>query len=183
MSTNTSYLNKGPMIADSIVSKIKLVIGGLFGFFFLFAIIASIVEYSSMDRSDLLIAVIFFIPFALLFNSGLRQGRRPRLARRYDQIFSSDRNGFVSLKELCDQTGKESGKVQSELEKLFRRGYFSGVNLRQGENPGVFIADARIGEEGIGFVDVKCEYCGATSRLRAGSKGKCSYCGAPMEGR
>lgn len=183
MSTQTSYLNKGPIIADRIISIIKLGFGGFFGFIFLFAIIASITEYSSMDISDLGFSIILFIPFALLFRSGLKQGRRPRLARRYDQIFSSDRNGFVSLKELCDQTGKEAGKVQTELEKLFRRGYFSGVNLRQGDNPGVFIADARIGEEGIGFIDVKCEYCGATSRLRAGSKGKCSYCGAPMEGK
>ena len=183
MHRQSSYLNRLPMILDRIISIIKLVNGGFFGFIFLVAIFGSITSTSGFDLDDLTLSVLVFLPFALLFRSGLRQSRRPGLARRYDQIFVSDRNGFVTLQEMSEQTGKAPEKVQKELEKLFRKGYFSGVNLRQGTNPGVFIADARMGEEGIGFIDVQCEYCGATSRLRAGTHGKCEYCGAPLEGK
>ena len=86
----------------------------------------------------------------------------------------------VTAEELCAQTGKSQDAVFKELETLFQKGFFQNCGLRRGGVPCVIIADAMNGESGVGFADVTCASCGATTRMRAGSRGHCPYCGKPI---
>lgn len=120
----------------------------------------------------------------LLVRSSLLRGEIER-AKRYERIFSGDRDGDVTMEELCRVTGKSRAAVLKELEPLFRKNYFAGCVLEAGGDPRVVIDDAWAGPEGFGtgFVSVKCEYCGGVTRIRSGKRGICSFCGAPIEGK
>ena len=102
-------------------------------------------------------------------------------ARRYAELFGADRDGFVELRELTRATGLSEQKLLVRLDRLFNAGLFCFCTLqRGGARPGVLLSDARVSDEAVGFVNVKCASCGGTSRIRAGTVGKCEYCGSPI---
>lgn len=127
--------------------------------------------------------IILMASCAIPIYIGKKKKGETAAARRYEKIFGNDVDGTVTAEELSSKTGKPSFKIFSELEVLFRKGYFQNCNLQLGGNPCVKINNALDDDTlGAGFVEVKCPNCGGTSRIRAGTYGKCSYCGESLFG-
>lgn len=180
MNPHIRYLSLSTVAQKLIMQKVLLVLGGILTVFFTFGVVGGILDYSEGLRKGIPVYAVFLIPSVLVFLMGLNIGRQIGAARRYETIFSADRDGVVALGELVGQMGKSEMKIFMELEKLFRAGYFVNCTLQRGGAPCVLIVDAMVGETGVGFVTVACINCGGQSRIRAGSRGACQYCGAPI---
>ncbi len=158
-----------------------LISGSIITVFFGFGFVGGIFDLGTGLREFVPLYLVLMIPGLLLLWSGYRCGRLDEAARRYETIFDTDRDGFVTLEELTRQTNRDGDKIFSELEVLFRKGYFTSCTLQRGGVPCVILADAMTGETGTGFAVVKCPNCGAANRIRAGSRSQCTYCGAGVE--
>ena len=149
--------------------------------FFLFGILQGIFGNDQVLRDGLVTCVVMEVPFVLMFLAGLRNGRRAGLVRRYNLIFMCDMDGIVTLDELSRQMGKPAEKILSQLEWLFQRGLFCDCTLQMGGEPCVILS-GKAGSRSS-FVNVVCEKCNGTTRLRAGTSGKCEYCGSAISAR
>ena len=178
--SSASYLSQVVVFEQERKRKICFIAGAIGACFFLFGIVEGLIGATPALREGLPLYVICFAAFALLLLNGVRVSKRIDAAKRYETIFVADRDGVVTAEELCAQTGKSQDAVFKELETLFQKGFFQNCGLRRGGVPCVIIADAMNGESGVGFADVTCASCGATTRMRAGSRGHCPYCGKPI---
>ena len=173
------YLSTATTAVQTVYSKFEKLLGGCGVGLSVIAMVLAITdeELRPYFWAYLAFAAVFAVPLYL----GIRRGQRAELAKRYETIFASDRNGIVTIEELCGQTAKDPQKVLSELETLIRKGYFRDITLQRGTStPCVIINDAMVGERGIGFVYVRCDNCGGMNHIRAGSHGSCEFCGAPI---
>lgn len=179
---NIRYLNESIIRAHEGKKKVQLIVGGILAAFNLFGIVE--VVAGEIDKKNLPVYVVFMFPAILLLCLGIRTGMLIESARRYETVFGGDRDGIITVEELSTQMGKPGYKIFSELEKVFRRGYFQNCSLQQGGHPAVIINDMLYeGSDGVGFLEVKCSNCGGVNRIRNGAAGKCSYCGAPIAGK
>ena len=174
-----NYLDTNTVSKQEQKKKRLLIAGAIITAFFAFGVIGGITGYSEDLKDGITIYAVFMIPGLILLYSGYKTGRMNDLARRYETIFSGDRDGFVHIEELTRQTGKDSGKVFSELDSLFGKGYFHDCTLQRGGQAGVILTGRSDGE-GIDFTVVKCESCGGTNRIRKGTAGVCEYCGSDI---
>ena len=181
MNDTYKYLSLDFLESQEKKKKRHLIAGWIVTIFFAFGVVAGIMDVDSDLRKYTVIYFIFILPGLALLWSGYRCGMLNDAARRYETIFDTDRDGIVTMEELSRQINKDTGRIFSELEVLFRKGYFTSCTLQRGGNPCVILSDAMTGETGTGFAVVKCSNCGASSRIRAGSRSQCIYCGAPLE--
>ena len=161
--------------------NIQMGVGGFLMALHLFGIVEGLVGDNQELRDGLVTNLVMFAVFALLFFLGLRNAKKSGLVRRYNQIFMCDADGMVTMDELARQVGRPPEKVISELEWLFQKGVFCDCTLQKEGSPGVILA-GRTGSK-TSFVNVVCEQCNGTTRLRAGTYGKCEYCGSPISSR
>ena len=176
-----TYISNDVLGRLSFKKNIQVVVGGFFTTFFVLGIIGGLMKDDQVFWDGLISGIIILLPFVLLFLSGIRNSRKIGLARRYNLIFMCDGDGTVTVHELANQIGKPSVKVLSQLEWLFRKGVFCDCTLQQGGEPCVILS-GRTGSK-TSFVNVVCEKCNGTTRLRAGTFGKCEYCGSPISRR
>lgn len=176
-----TYISNDVLGRLSFKKNIQVVVGGFFTTFFLLGIIGGLMKDDQVFWDGLISGIIILLPFVLLFLSGIRNSRKIGLARRYNLIFMCDGDGTVTVHELANQIGKPSVKVLSQLEWLFRKGVFCDCTLQQGGEPCVILS-GRTGSK-TSFVNVVCEKCNGTTRLRAGTFGKCEYCGSAISSR
>lgn len=176
-----TYISKSAIASLILKKHIQMVIGGFFSVIFLYGLIAGLAGHNEKLREGIITYIVMLIPSALLFINGMRNGRRAGLAQRYDSIFMCDIDGTVTIGELARQAGKPPFKVLSELEWLFRKGVFRDCTLQKQGMPCVILS----GREGskTSFVNVVCEKCNGTTKLRAGTSGKCEYCGNSITSR
>lgn len=176
-----TYISNDALGRLSFKKNIQVVVGGFFTTFFVLGIIGGLMKDDQVFWDGLISGIIILLPFVLLFLSGIRNSRKIGLARRYNLIFMCDGDGTVTVHELANQIGKPSVKVLSQLEWLFRKGVFCDCTLQQGGEPCVILS-GRTGSK-TSFVNVVCEKCNGTTRLRAGTFGKCEYCGSAISSR
>ena len=176
-----TYISNDVIGRLSFKKNIQVVVGGFFTTFFVLGIIGGLMKDDQVFWDGLISGIIILLPFVLLFLSGIRNSRKIGLARRYNLIFMCDGDGTVTVHELANQIGKPSVKVLSQLEWLFRKGVFCDCTLQQGGEPCVILS-GRTGSK-TSFVNVVCEKCNGTTRLRAGTFGKCEYCGSAISSR
>lgn len=176
-----TYISKIAIARLTIKKHIQITIGGFFTAVFLFGIISGVTGYNENLRDNLITNVVMIVPSALLLLNGIKNGRVAARAYRYNSIFMCDVDGTVTINELANQSGKPPFKVISELEKLFEKGVFCDCTLQKQGSPCVILS----GREGskTGFVNIVCEKCNGTTRIRAGSSGKCEYCGNAISSR
>ena len=176
-----TYISKIAIARLTIKKHIQIIIGGFFTAVFLFGIISGVTGYNENLRDNLITNVVMIVPSALLLLNGIKNGRMAARAYRYNSIFMCDVDGTVTINELAKQSGKPPFKVLSELEKLFEKGVFCECTLQKQGSPCVILS----GREGskTGFVNIVCEKCNGTTRIRAGSSGKCEYCGNAISSR
>lgn len=176
-----TYISKIAIARLTIKKHIQIIIGGFFTAVFLFGIISGVTGYNENLRDNLITNVVMIVPSALLLLNGIKNGRMAARAYRYNSIFMCDVDGTVTINELANQSGKPPFKVISELEKLFEKGVFCECTLQKQGSPCVILS----GREGskTGFVNIVCEKCNGTTRIRAGSSGKCEYCGNAISSR
>ena len=188
MKTNTklffgggTYISAAAIASLTLKKHIQMIIGGFFTAVFLFGIISGVTGYNENLRDNLITNVVMIVPSALLLLNGIKNGRMAARAYRYNSIFMCDVDGTVTINELANQSGKPPFKVISELEKLFAKGVFCECTLQKQGSPCVILS----GREGskTGFVNIVCEKCNGTTRIRAGSSGKCEYCGNAISSR
>lgn len=176
------YLNQNRILKLEHSKKLRFGWGLGLMIFFGLALGGSFTGETSTEPSTF---VLIFIGLAgggyLLFRSR-KLGQQRETAVRYEQCFSADRDGVVTMAELSRATGKDSGIILRELEQLFRQNFFTGCAFQRGENPCVVIYDADV-EGQSGFVSVECPHCGGSSRIRIGSQTKCEYCGSPISAK
>lgn len=180
-SDGRTYISKIAIARLTIKKHIQIIIGGFFTAVFLFGIISGVTGYNENLRDNLITNVVMIVPSALLLLNGIKNGRMAARAYRYNSIFMCDVDGTVTINELVNQSGKPPFKVISELEKLFEKGVFCECTLQKQGSPCVILS----GREGskTGFVNIVCEKCNGTTRIRAGSSGKCEYCGNAISSR
>lgn len=176
-----TYISKIAIARLTIKKHIQIIIGGFFTAVFLFGIISGVTGYNENLRDNLITNAVMIVPSALLLLNGIKNGRMAARAYRYNSIFMCDVDGTVTINELANQSGKPPFKVISELEKLFEKGVFCECTLQKQGSPCVILS----GREGskTGFVNIVCEKCNGTTRIRAGSSGKCEYCGNAISSR
>ena len=176
-----TYISKVAIARLTLKKHIQMIIGGFFTAVFLFGIISGVTGYNEELRDNLITNIVMVVPSGLLLLNGIKNGRRAGLAYRYNSIFMCDADGMVTIDELAKQSGKPPFKVLSELEKLFGKGVFCDCTLQKQGMPCVILS----GREGskTSFVNIVCEKCNGTTRIRAGSSGKCEYCGNAISSR
>lgn len=169
-----TYISAAAIARLTLKKHIQMIIGGFFTAVFLFGIISGVTGYNENLRDNLITNIVMLIPSALMLTNGIKNGIRANLARRYDSIFMCDQDGTVTIEELSKQAGKPSYKVLSELEWLFGKGVFRDCTLQKHGLPCVLLSGRENSK--TSFVNVVCEKCNGTTRIRAGSSGKCEYC-------
>lgn len=179
--SNGTYISNIVVGKLSVKKNIQMIIGGFWTVFFLYAIIEGLLGNNEILRDGIVSSITLCILFLLLFLAGVRNSKKLGLVRRYNSIFMCDSNGTVTIDELSRQTGKEPVKILSELEWLFQHGVFCDCTLQKAGMPCVILS----GKDGskTSFVNVVCEKCNGTTRLRAGTSGKCDYCGSAISSR
>ena len=179
--TNGLYLSKKTLVKAGIRKRIMVISGGILTVLFAISVLMAIVGYSEDLRQNLIIYVALLIPSALLLYKGMKAGVLTELANRYNSIFECDRDGVVTISELTKQTGKAASKILSELERLLEKGYLCNCSLQKSGQQCVILSDGTADKDDSGFVNVVCDICGGTTRLRAGSSGVCEYCGKALK--
>ena len=176
-----TYISNIAVRSLSVKKNIQMIIGGFWTAFFLYGIIEGLIGNNEILRNGIVSSITLCILFLLLFLSGVRNSKKLGLVRRYNSIFMCDSNGTVTIDELSRQTGKSPVKILSELEWLFQHGMFCDCTLQKAGIPCVILS----GKEGskTSFVNVICEKCNGTTKLRAGTYGKCDYCGSAISSR
>ena len=190
MKTNTNtklfsgggtYISAVAIARLTLKKHIQMIIGGFFTAVFLFGIISGVTGYNEKLRDNLITNIVMLVPSALMFINGIKNGIRANLARRYDSIFMCDQDGTVTIEEISKQMGKPSYKALSELEWFFGKGVFRDCTLQKQGSPCVLLSGRENSK--TSFVNVVCEKCNGTTRIRAGSSGKCEYCGNAISSR
>lgn len=179
--TNGLYLSKKTLVKAGIKKRIMVISGGILTVLFATSVLMAIMDSGNELRQNLIIYVALLIPSVLLLYQGMKAGSLTDLANRYNSIFECDRDGVVTISELTKQTGKATSKILSELEHLLEKGYLCNCSLQKNGQPCVILSDGTAGKDGSGFVNVVCDVCGGTTRLRAGSSGRCEYCGSALK--
>lgn len=170
-----TYISKIAIARLTLKKHIQMIIGGFFTAVFLFGIISGVTGYNEKLRDNLITNIVMLVPSALLLINGIKNGRMAGRAYRYNSIFMCDIDGTVTIEELARQAGKMPFKVLSELEKLFEKGVFRDCTLQKQGLPCVILSGRENSK--TSFVNVVCEKCNGTTRIRAGTSGKCEYCG------
>ena len=181
--TNGLYLSKKTLVKAGIRKRIMVISGGILTVLFATSVLMAILDSGDELRQNLIVYVALLIPSVLLLYKGMKDGALTDLANRYNSIFECDRDGVVTISELTKQTGKATAQILSELERLVEKGYLCNCSLQKNGQPCVLLSDGRADIDGSGFVNVVCDICGGTTRLRAGSSGKCEYCGKALESK
>lgn len=176
-----TYISKVAIARLTLKKHIQMIIGGFFAAVFLFGIISGVTGYNEKLRENLITNIVMFVPSGLLLLNGIKNGRRASLAYRYNSIFMCDIDGTVTIEELAKQSGKPPFKVISELESLFEKGVFCDCTLQKQGRPCVILSGRENSK--TSFVNVVCEKCNGTTKLRVGTYGKCEYCGNAISSR
>ena len=176
-----TYISKIAIARLTLKKHIQMIIGGFFTAVFLFGIISGVTGYNEKLRDNLITNIVMLVPSALLLVNGIKNGRMAGRAYRYNSIFMCDIDGTVTIEELARQAGKMPFKVLSELEKLFEKGVFRDCTLQKQGLPCVILSGRENSK--TSFVNVVCEKCNGTTRIRAGTSGKCEYCGNAISSR
>ena len=176
-----TYISKIAIARLTLKKHIQMIIGGFFTAVFLFGIISGVTGYNENLRDNLITNIVMLVPSALLLINGIKNGRMAGRAYRYNSIFMCDIDGTVTIEELARQAGKMPFKVVSELEKLFEKGVFRDCTLQKQGLPCVILSGRENSK--TSFVNVVCEKCNGTTRIRAGTSGKCEYCGNAISSR
>lgn len=179
--TNGLYLSKKTLVKAGIRKRIMVIVGGILTVLFATSVFMAIMDSGNELRQNLTVYVALLIPSVLLLYKGIKAGVLTDLANRYNSIFECDRDGIVTIVELGKQTGKANANILSELERLIEKGYLCNCSLQKTGQPCVILSDGTVAGNGSGFVNVVCDICGGTTRLRAGSSGRCEYCGKALE--
>ena len=180
--TNGLYLSKKTLVKAGIRKRIMVISGGILTVLFATSVLMAIMDSGNELRQNLIVYVALLIPSVLLLYKGMKDGALTELANRYNSIFECDRDGVVTISELTKQTGKATPKILSELEDLLEKGYLCNCSLQKTGQPCVMLSDGSVEGNGSGFVNVVCDICGGTTRLRTNSSGKCEYCGNALRG-
>ena len=179
--TGSRYLSKKTLVKAGIRKRIMVISGGILTVLFAISVLMAIMDSGNELRQHLMIYVALLIPSALLLYKGMKAGVLTELANRYNSIFECDRDGVVTISELTKQTGRATSKILSELEQLLEKGYLCNCSLQKTGQPCVILSDGTADKGGSGFVNVVCDVCGGTTRLRSGSSGRCEYCGSALQ--
>ena len=174
---------KKTLVKAGIRKRIMVISGGILTVLFATSVLMAILDSGDELRQNLIVYVALLIPSVLLLYKGMKDGALTDLANRYNSIFECDRDGVVTISELTKQMGKATPKILSELEWLLEKGYLCNCSLQKTGQPCIILSDGRADIDGSGFVNVVCDICGGTTRLRAGSSGKCEYCGKALESK
>ena len=181
--TNGLYLSKKTLVKAGIRKRIMVISGGILTVLFATSVLMAILDSGDELRQNLIVYVALLIPSVLLLYKGMKDGALTDLANRYNSIFECDRDGVVTISELTKQMGKATPKILSELERLLEKGYLCNCSLQKTGQPCIILSNGRADIDGSGFVNVVCDICGGTTRIRAGSSGKCEYCGKALESK
>ena len=176
-----TYISKVAIARLTLKKHVQMIIGGFFTAVFLFGIISGVTGYNEKLRDNLITNMVMIVPSGLLLLNGIKNGRMAARAYRYNSIFMCDADGTVTIEEIAKQSGKPSFKALAELEKLFEKGVFCDCTLQKQGMPCVILSGRENSK--TSFVNVVCEKCNGTTRIRAGSSGKCEYCGNAISSR
>ena len=176
-----TYVSYSALRSLSRKKNLQLIIGGCFSVSSLLSVAIVFSGNSEIIREELVQDIIILLIFLLIFLLGIKNNKKLGTVRRYNSIFMCDADGTVTIDEISKQTGKPPHQILSELDKLFQEGVFYNCTLQKTGVPCVIL----LGEENnrTSFVDVVCDKCNGTTRLRLGSYGRCEYCGSAISSR
>ncbi len=176
MEAKNPYLSAARLTKSTLIRYLFTIVGGVSTAFWTFGLILCFTD--SGMRDSWWVAVILLVPSVWMLWKGIRTGKDLELARRYQGVFTASRDGSVTLDDLVRHTGKSGAAIDTELERLFRKGYFQGCTLLKQPLAVTLTGTRKSGEH---YRDVVCPHCGGTSRLRTGAGGRCEYCGSAID--
>ncbi|SNU09949.1 hypothetical protein SAMN06297422_1403 [Lachnospiraceae bacterium] len=180
MSEKKSYLNYVIIRKTRAKAKVQMIVGVSMLAFYAVGLLGVI--QGQIERYQTALIIALMVPaFYLVWCACNHYGFIAK-AERYDKIFCKDKNGIITAHEMAEEMNMKYFDMFVELEKIFRRGYFVNCTLQQGRNPSVIINNAQVGDaKGVGFMQMVCPKCGASTRIRANSRGNCEYCGSIIQ--
>lgn len=102
-------------------------------------------------------------------------------AKFYNSVFCCDADGFLSIGELENHTGKNAVVIFREIEMLIKKDYFIGCDMQYESNAGVRLLHSDEIMNLKGFTVVKCASCGGVNRIKIGVTGTCKFCAGPIK--
>ena len=179
MSAKKTYLNQELIRKTRSKAKFQMIFGISLLCFHSLGFLC--VYEGTLPKMYIPLTVTLLVPFIYLIWCAAIHYSFISKAEAYDKIFIKDKDGIITASEMGNVLNKEYFDIFVELEKIFRRGYFVNCTLQQGRNPSVIINNAQVGDpKGVGFMQMICPKCGASTRIRANSRGKCEYCGSTI---
>ncbi|MBR6404538.1 MAG: hypothetical protein IKS48_14255 [Eubacterium sp.] len=177
MDQTRTYLNQNLITKNKKKSSLQFKIGIGMLIFYSFDFIA--IYEGSLDKYYIPLVIALMMPAFYLIWCSRKNSAEISEATKYDEVFCKDKNGIVTAHEMAEALDKKYFDIFVELERLFRCGYFVNCTLQQGRNPSVIMYAAQMNDgKSVGFMQVVCKKCGASTRIRANSRGKCEYCGS-----
>lgn len=177
--TDSRYLSKKTLAKAGFKTHFFKICGTILTILFATSIVMAATGYDLELRKNLIVYVLLFIPSALMMYSGIKAGKICNLANSYSNIFECDEDGVVTIDELNKQTGKPKHIIISELDMLLSNNYLCSCTLERKGRVRVILSNGDIEAED-GFVNVVCDVCKGTTRIRAGRSGVCQYCGSSL---
>lgn len=175
-----SYLNNDIVRKNRLKAKTQMIIGVSMVAFYSIGYLC--VFDGDLPQSYFALITALMMPAFYLIYCARNHYRYISKAEKYDKIFCKDKDGIITAHEMAEEMNMKYFDIFVELDKIFRKGYFVNCNLQLGRNPSVIINNAQVGDaKGTGFMQMVCPKCGASTRIRANSRGNCEYCGSVIQ--
>lgn len=199
MKTNKS---KTALIVSQIIEKVQLILGILIlGFFGLGTIGGLTDEELGSDTAFLVTMIIFDLIGVLLIVLSRLRHKLIKNFKKYVSMLSNDPTG--SIANLAAALGTSEANVNSNLEKMIKKKYFSNAYIDKAQNrivlPNHVAAPAAQPAETVHtsanaapsasvnagaseMTTVICKGCGGVNTVPKGGVAECEYCGSGIQG-
>ncbi|NLJ31339.1 MAG: hypothetical protein GX424_07060 [Clostridiales bacterium] len=180
--------SKTAIVISQIIATVQMVFGVLF---VLFGLLGGLGQ-KTIDAADIVVIILFVGGGIWLILSSVKRRKLVRLFRQYVSILS--RNESCSIADLALATKASEDAVQSKLQKMIKKKYFTSAYIDRDTHrvvlPRHAYPSAPNAADGINreaqnmpeVVTVVCKGCGAVNRLVKGQVSECEYCGSAIKG-
>lgn len=195
MKTNKS---KTALIVSQIIEKVQLILGILIlGFFGLGTIGGLTDEELGSDTAFLVTMIIFDLIGVLLIVLSRLRHKLIKNFKKYVSLLSNDPSG--SIANLAVALGTSEATVNSNLEKMIKKKYFSNAYIDKAQNRIVLPNHVAAPAEAVNtsanaapsapvstgapeMTTVICKGCGGVNTVPKGGVAECEYCGSGIQG-
>lgn len=145
-------------------SYIKIGFGGFFSFVF-----ATFAKQMKDNTANMVLALIFLIPFALILLSGIKSAVRLKRLYRIDSVLSGVKSHSVKLSVLSEVTGIKEKKLTKSLKRYIKKNHLQNCIIKESEL--IIQSESLVSE-----ITLVCPQCGKEFKAQNGAVARCPDC-------